>query len=65
MLVCKICGESKEQKEFSKLKYFYKYHKSEAQWCKMCQKMFLEMKKEEERKENFLQIPFVARVEFN
>ena len=65
MPCCRICGETKKPDDFVKLKHFYKYHPSDVEWCKDCQKMYMEMKKEVKRKEEFLALPFVAKVEFN
>jgi hypothetical protein len=62
---CKICGERKGPLEFVKLKHFHTYHPSSVNWCKGCQKMYMEMKKEEKRKDEFLAVPFVAQVHFN
>ena len=64
MPACKICGEEKSETAFFKLKHFHKYHLIDVEWCKDCQKMYIEMKKEEKRKEVFLAIPFNGKVEF-
>jgi hypothetical protein len=51
MTLCRICGEEKIEKEFYKLKGFYKWIKSPRKWCRSCMKMYVEMRKEKERKE--------------
>jgi len=64
MPTCRVCGEAKDPKEFTKMKHFWKYYKQQAIWCKACQKMYVDMKLEEKRLEEFQGMPFVARVEF-
>ena len=54
MKTCRICGEKKEDEEFFRLRHFYKWNKSNVVWCRECQKQFMEMKAEEERKKVFL-----------
>lgn len=62
--ICTVCGERKGSLEFVKLKHFHTYHRSSVVWCKECQKMYMEMKESQKRKEDFLSVPFVAQVSF-
>lgn len=48
MNVCRICGEKKDPKEFYRVKHFYRFHHSNVIWCRKCQKLYVEMKKQEE-----------------
>ena len=50
MVVCHICGEKKKEKEFYPLPFFTKYKKQPVVWCQECQKMFMKMKKDKQRK---------------
>ena len=54
MKVCRICGEQKEDKEFTSIPYFTKYKKHSVLWCHLCQKLFMDMKKEHQRLKKFL-----------
>jgi hypothetical protein len=61
LLVCHVCGEEKGWNDFKNVPYFTSYKKRRLQWCRECQKMYLEMKRKEElvkeernRKINFL-----------
>lgn len=47
-MICRICGDEKDPKDFYKIKHFYKYHHSKIRWCRSCQRMWVEMKKQEE-----------------
>lgn len=44
---CHICGETKETKDFICLPRFSKWKKK--WWCRDCQKLFLDMKKQKEK----------------
>ena len=48
-MICRICGEEKEKKEFYKVKHFYKVMNQRKIWCRDCMKLYSEMKKEEKR----------------
>jgi hypothetical protein len=47
-MICRVCGDEKESKEFYRIKHFYRYNHSHVKWCRACQKMFVDMKKQEE-----------------
>ena len=47
-MICRVCGEQKESKDFYKVKHFYKYHHCRIIWCRDCQKMYVQMKKQQE-----------------
>jgi hypothetical protein len=51
MMPCEICGETKYEEEFYKVRWFYKYCEGSdtKQWCRACQKMFIAMKKKQGR----------------
>jgi len=58
---CHICGEQKGWRDFKNITYFSYYKKRRLQWCRDCQKMWVEKKRQEEqtreernRKINFL-----------
>ena len=44
MIVCHLCGETKSPGEFLHWTNFTKYKKQPVQWCRDCQKMFMERK---------------------
>lgn len=54
MGLCFICGESKVQGEFKNIPNFTKYKKRSVSWCRDCQKLFLEMKRNKEMKNKIL-----------
>jgi hypothetical protein len=49
MKTCHICGEVKETKEFHRIKRFREYKEKRVVWCQDCQRMYVAMKKQEER----------------
>lgn len=49
MKTCRICGEEKDDKEFYKLKYFFRYCKASKVWCRNCMKMYMEMKTKQDQ----------------
>ena len=55
MEVCRICGEKKEARQFTTLPYFTKYKKHSVTWCHACQKLFMEMRKDQIRLKTFLE----------
>lgn len=54
MVTCRVCGQEKDESEFTYVPYFSKYKKHKVVWCRECQKMYMQMKKEKERLEKFL-----------
>jgi len=61
---CHVCGETKDKDEFRYLPYFSRYRKDKVQWCKECQKMYMEMKRNKERMEKFIKDPLKFIVSF-
>ena len=51
MQACRLCGEEKPLEEFHKVMHFTKVKRHKVIWCRDCQKMYMEMKKEEEKKQ--------------
>ena len=51
MIACHICGEEKPKGEFNHIPRFTKLKKYDVTWCRKCQKMWLEMKKQDKRKD--------------
>lgn len=49
MKPCRICGEEKTKKDFFCIYGFSQYKKK--RWCRECQRLFLDMKKEQEKQE--------------
>ena len=65
MKVCHICGESKDNKEFFKIKHLYKYcNLGRRLWCRPCQKMYVDMKKQEDQRKQFNELKFGFSVSF-
>lgn len=64
MKCCRICGEEKEDKEFYKLKYFYRYIKASKVWCRDCMRLYVQMKDQEKRIETFLESTALFIVSF-
>lgn len=51
MLCCRVCGEHKPEEEFHHVVNFTKYKKHKVIWCRLCQKMWMDMRKDRERYE--------------
>ena len=64
MPTCRICGETKSQDEFHNVTNFTKYKKHPVQWCRDCQKLWLEMRKERVYKEKILSMQQKFEVSF-
>lgn len=47
MKVCRICGESKEDKYFHKPKFFTSLYSIHHVWCRVCMKLYMQMKEQE------------------
>lgn len=54
METCRVCAESKRKEEFFFIPYFTKYKKHTVIWCRECQKMYMQMRKDKDRLERFL-----------
>ena len=52
-MICRVCGQEKERSQFFKVKHFYKYLNTHRIWCRECQKLYIEMKKQEVAKQKF------------
>lgn len=52
---CRVCGQEKERNQFYKVKHFYKYLNTKRVWCRDCQKLYIEMKKQESAQKEFNQ----------
>lgn len=46
-MICRLCGNEKESKEFYRIKHFTRFYRRPIIWCRDCQRMFVEMKKNE------------------
>lgn len=57
MQCCHICGEEKPKGEFNHLPNFTKYKKGKVIWCRSCQKMWIDQKREQEYKQKYLDQP--------
>ena len=53
MITCRVCGELKPPEEFHNIPNFTKYKKHKVTWCRICQKLWIDMKKEKERIDKF------------
>lgn len=49
MPCCRVCGEHKPDEEFHHVINFTKYKKHKVTWCRPCQKLWIDMKKEKDR----------------
>lgn len=63
-MICRICGEEKPPEEFNNIPYFTKYKKHRVVWCRCCQKMYIEQKKEKEHQEKLMRTPKIFTVSF-
>lgn len=63
METCRVCGEQKPKLSFVKIKHWSRTYDKNLVWCRECQRMFLEMK-ELERKREELQRKSSHVVEF-
>ncbi len=54
MPLCQLCGEQKLKERFYNIIHFTKFKKHRVTWCIECQQMYIEFKKEEQRKESLL-----------
>ena len=57
MVCCRVCGDEKPPEEFFHIPYFSKYKKQKVQWCRACQRLWIDYKKEKEYREKYLQKP--------
>lgn len=54
-MLCYICGEDKRDRDFYRLKDYWKYFTVYKIWCRACQKMYIDMIKDEENKKIFIE----------
>ena len=54
MIACRVCGDEKEKSEFESIPYFTKWKKHKVFWCRDCQKLYIQMRKDKERLEKFV-----------
>jgi len=54
-MLCRICGEEKEGREFHKLKHHNQYKLKHKLWCRLCQKMYVDMILAEEKKKSLVE----------
>jgi hypothetical protein len=47
MPTCEICGEFKDGESFHKVKDFFRLCPKQKQWCRDCQKLYIDMKMKE------------------
>ena len=64
MVICHLCGEEKDKKEFKNLMYFTTYKKQKVQWCKQCQRLYIDFKREKEGMEKLKQLKGDYKVSF-
>ena len=64
MPVCVICGHTKPTDQFYYVRRFKTFKPRDAQWCQDCQKMFIHMKEQEQKKKFFEDKQFNGLVEF-
>lgn len=51
METCRVCGETKAREYFYNVVHFTKFKKHKVIWCRDCQKMYMEQKKTEIKRE--------------
>ena len=54
MPCCRICGEEKSPEEFYHLPNFTKYKKHKVIWCRACQKLWMDFRKQKEYTQKYL-----------
>lgn len=54
MPICRICGEEKVKEDFYHIPNFLKYKKNKVIWCRYCQKLWLDMRKQREYTDKYL-----------
>jgi len=64
MLVCRVCGDEKDDREFASIPFFTKYKRHKVIWCSSCQKMWIQMMKEKQRLQRFIEDPTKFVVSF-
>lgn len=52
---CHICGEEKEVALFHRIKSFRAYKEKRVTWCQDCQRMYVAMRRQEEREKRLLE----------
>ena len=61
---CLICGERKSKKDFKKVMWFATYKRRDVQWCRECQKMYVDMRRQRENEEEQKKIKINYLVSF-
>lgn len=64
-MICRVCGEEKDEKQFYKLKHFHRDKKEKKFWCKDCMRMWIELETENKRKKEFQEKIGPFKLEFN
>ena len=64
MNCCTLCGEKKLKEEFKNVMYFTQYKKQKVNWCRECQKMYIEYKRGIEAKNKFENLKGDYKVSF-
>ncbi len=61
---CLVCGEIKFKDDFKNVMYFSTYKKRKMQWCRDCQKMYVNMKRIREKEEKYKSVELNYLVSF-
>lgn len=64
-MFCRICGEDKEKSEFVRIKHFKRIIPEKRDWCRDCMRMYVEMKKQQEQKEELKTKLWLFTVKFD
>ena len=54
-MICRICGNEKEDRDFHKLKNHIQYKLKHRVWCRSCQKMYVDMLLIQEKKKTLVE----------
>lgn len=65
MKTCRICGETKDDKEFYRLKGFSNWCKRNVVWCAACMKLFVDMKKKQRNEKALEEKEWVFQLRFD
>ena len=65
METCRVCGETKAREYFYRVVHFTKFQKHKVIWCRDCQKMFMDKKKTEIKRETLETWKPSGEVSFN
>jgi len=64
-MICAVCLEERERKDFYKVKHFEKVSKTQKLWCRTCQRDYISLKQEKEKKKQFELKKGLFTLEFN